>query len=125
MFSLLKADRRAVLSQQAARAREKWANRQMALIVLIVYNIVGLADIWSTHMAIASGNGTEANPFIRAAMEDLSWEKAWITIKLSLQFAVTGMILWFPSRWVIAIFSAVVAVTGAVVISNIMIADMF
>lgn len=123
MFSLLKADRRTILAQQAARARDKWANRQMALIILIIYNIVGLADILSTHMAIASGNGEEANPFIRAAMEDLSWEKAWIMIKLSLQFAVTGMILWFPSRLVLAIFAAVVVMMSAVAISNFMIAD--
>ena len=123
MISLMTAQRRAKLASSAARSRSRWANRQMALIVLITYNIVGLADIWSTHLAIISGNGMEANPFIRAAMEDLTWEKAWITIKLALQFTVTGMVLWFPSRWVIAIFSAVVSVNAAIVISNFMIAD--
>jgi len=123
MISLLTTRRRIQLAEQAERARGKWANRQIALIILIIYNIVGLADIWSTHMAIATGNGAEANPFIRAAMDDLAWEKAWITIKLALQFTVTGMVLWFPSRWVIAIFAGVVAINGAIVISNFMIAD--
>ncbi|MEL6789906.1 MAG: DUF5658 family protein [Pseudomonadota bacterium] len=124
MMSLFSEDRRTRLGQQAATARSRSINRQLALLVAIFYNCVGLADIWSTHLAIASGVGEEANPFIRAAMDDLSWEKAWITIKLMLQFVATAMVLWFPNRWVMAIVFGVSVFMGAVVHSNLAIAGL-
>lgn len=122
MISLLSSERRARLMEQAARARGIWFNRQMALIVLIVYNLVGFADILSTHIAIGNGSAQEANPLMRAAMDHLEWERAWIAIKLALQFSVTAMILWFPHRVVVAIFSLVVITNGAIVVNNFRIA---
>ncbi|MEL6111749.1 MAG: DUF5658 family protein [Pseudomonadota bacterium] len=122
MISLFSEDWRKRLGLQAASARSHSLNRQLALLVAIFYNCVGLADIWSTHLAIASGAGEEANPLIRAAMEDLTWEKAWITLKLMLQFVATAMVLWFPNRWVMSIVLGVSIFMGCVVHNNLAIA---
>lgn len=124
MFSFLSATRRERLVAHAERERAKWINRQMALVLVLIYNMVGFADILSTQIAIGNQLAYEANPLMRAAMDELQWERAWVAIKLTLQFCVTAMVLWFPHRIVMALFGFVVVVNGAVVINNFHIAGM-
>lgn len=107
------------MSDEAARSRADRTAFAFATAIVIVYNAVGLADIVSTIHAIALGAGEEANPVLRAAMEHFG--PAWVAAKLLLQAVISFMVLWFPHRIVLAIFTAAVAFNAAVVWSNLQI----
>lgn len=94
-----------------------------AWAAIIIYNIVGALDIYSTSLALAGGFGEEANPVMRAAMENFG--AGWIAAKLMLQAVISVMVLWFPHRFVIGIFAVAVAFNAGVVYSNLAIAGVF
>ena len=87
---------------------------------MIVYNFVGVADIYSTVYAIETGAGTEANPFVRAMMEHAG--DGWVLGKLALQGVISVMVLWFPHWIVIGFFSVATAGNAWVVQNNLSIA---
>ncbi len=118
MLSLLSESGRQRLSAFATKERLKPAHRITALALVFLYNMTGFADILSTQIALASGNGIEANPVIRTAMESLTWSNGWIIFKLTLQLLVSAMVIWFPHRFVMALFAFVVVVTGAAAVQN-------
>lgn len=118
MLSLLSEGGRQRLSAFATKERLKPAHRITALALVFLYNMTGFADILSTQIALASGNGIEANPVIRTAMESLTWSNGWIIFKLTLQLLVSAMVIWFPHRFVMALFAFVVVVTGAAAVQN-------
>ena len=93
-----------------------------AIILVITYTLISFADISSTILALTSGNGTEANPFIRGLM---NYGNLWISVKLILHTLICFMILWFPHRMVLAILFPMVALSGAVVLNNYFIAGYF
>ena len=103
------------LGEAAGRARAVPGNRIAALIVVVLYNAAGFADVWTTIQALSLG-ASEANPVIRTAMEALA--SYWVAPKLASQALVTAMVLWFPHRFVLAVFSVAVLATLAVVLSN-------
>ncbi len=92
-------------------------------IIAVVYNVLGALDIVSTVAGLQAQMGAEANPFIRLLMENLT--SGWIPAKLILQLLVTAMILWFPHRLVLAIFSVSMLMTALVVWNNLNIAGLF
>jgi hypothetical protein len=47
---------------------------------------------------------------------------AWIAAKLFLQIVISGMVLWFPHRFVLIIFTLAVWTNGFVVLNNFRIA---
>ena len=107
-------------------AREARADRQLFLIsaaVAILYNFLGAVDIVSTVAGLQAQLGEEANPVVRLMMENLN--NGWILAKLSLQVLVTLMILWFPHRIVLAIFSVSMFITASAVINNLSINGLF
>ena len=103
------------LGEAAARARSVPANRIAALIVVVLYNAAGFADVWTTVQALGLG-AQEANPVVRTAMDALA--SYWVAPKLASQALVTAMVLWFPHRFVLAVFSVAVVATLVVVLSN-------
>lgn len=90
-----------------------------AILSVIVYNLVGVVDIISTTIAIETGAGYEANPFLRSVMD--AWGPWWIAVKLSLQAVVTMMVLYFPHWIVLAFFTLATALNVGVVHSNLVI----
>ncbi len=107
-------------------AKAARADRQLFLasaVLAVVYNLVGALDIISTVAGLQAQLGEEANPFVRLLMDNLA--NGWILAKLGLQLLVTVMILWFPHRLVLMIFTVPVAVTAMVVWNNLQIAGMF
>ncbi|GJL95506.1 MAG: hypothetical protein DHS20C05_19110 [Hyphococcus sp.] len=119
-FGLLKRGR---LRDDAARSRASIWGSRTALALIIIYNLVGLADIYSTTMAIESGAGTEANPVVRLAMEHAG--DAWIVGKLALQLVISIMVLWFPHWFVLTMFGVATTGNAWIVYNNFLIAGYF
>ncbi len=115
VWSLATVARRRRLAQDAASSRASWARRLAAGVAVVVYNVVGIADIYSTIYAIESGAGTEANPFIRAMMDHAG--DGWVLGKLALQAVISAMVLWFP-HWIVLGFFSVATVGNAWIVYN-------
>ena len=122
VWSLATGTRRRRLARDAAHSRASWARRWVAAIVVIIYNFVGAADIYSTVYAIDIGAGTEANPVVRAMMEHAG--DGWVLGKLALQAIISFMVLWFPHWIVIGFFSLAIIGNAFVVHSNLTIAGL-
>jgi hypothetical protein len=108
------------LGAQAAEARSFRLNSVIALAAVLVYNIVGVLDIVSTIAAIELGRAEEANPLMRAIMDNHG--PGWIGAKLFLQLVISGMVLWFPHRIVVAVFTLAITLNGLIVANNFLIA---
>lgn len=108
------------LKDQAAEARMDRLNAIIAFAAVFIYNIVGLLDIVSTIAAIELGRAQEANPLMRWVMD--AHGPGWIGAKLFLQLVISGMVLWFPHRLVIAVFALAVTLNGLIVMNNFWIA---
>ena len=113
------AERWSKAGEAARRARAVPANRIAALLIVVLYNAIGFADVASTAHGLSQG-AVEANPIVRSFMDALA--HYWIAPKLACQLLVSAMILWFPHRFVLAIFSLAVAATGAAVVNNLLVA---
>lgn len=122
VWSLATGTRRRRLARDAAHSRASWARRWVAAVVVIIYNFVGVADIYSTFYAINIGAGTEANPVVRAMMEHAG--DGWVLGKLALQAIISFMVLWFPHWIVIGFFSLAIMGNAFVVHSNLTIAGL-
>ncbi len=95
----------------------------VAIILVVVYNLIGLADIVSTSLAINSGAGGEANPIIAAAMETFGY--GWIFAKLSVQALISFMVLWYPHWIVSGFFAAAIIGNTFIIFGNFQIAGVF
>ncbi len=122
MFLIFSKKRRQRLVDDAERSRHDELNRAASICIVIVYNLIGLLDIVSTTLALALGGAEEANPILRYMMENAG--AGWIAAKLFLQAAVSLMVLWFPHRFVLIMFTMAVLLNGAVVINNFQIVAM-
>ena len=117
---ILSRRRRRALVAQASQSRRDEVAVAVAIGLVVFYNLVGMLDIISTSMAIGLGRGEEANPFMRAVMEQ--YGRGWIVAKLTLQSLVSAMVVWFPHRLVLALFAPAVAINTLVVLNNFAIA---
>jgi hypothetical protein len=117
---VLSKTRRAALAEDAARARAGRLNLVIAFAAVVVYNFVGVFDIISTIAAIGVGVAEEANPLVRALMDN--YGPGGVGAKLFLQVVISGMVLWFPHRIVLLIFAFAVWANGFVVLNNFRIA---
>ena len=108
------------LEHAAEQARANRANRWVAIAAVVAYNCIGVFDIVSTIAAIDLGVAEEANPLMRAVMDN--YGAGWIVAKLLLQLVISGMVLWFPHRVVLALFIAAASLNGVIVLNNFRIA---
>lgn len=122
ILSLDAADRKTAsqserrLSKDAEISRASRFRWNSAVMLVIFYNIVGVLDIISTTIAIETGAGYEANPFIRLMMNEAgNW---WIVAKLFLQGVITAMVLYFPHSIVLSFFAVATTWNGWVVYNN-------
>jgi len=123
VFTLTSSKRRQQLGEDARQSRASAWRTGIAWALVVIYNLVGAADIISTVIALDRGAGVEANPFLNALMVHAG--DGWILAKLGLQGLISFMVLWFP-HWIVLTFFAV-ATTGNVLIvaSNFSIAGVF
>ena len=91
VFSLASPKRRQKLTEQARHSRESALRRYAAWVLVIGYNIVGVADIISTVIALDSGAGVEANPFVQTLMTHAG--DGWIFAKLGLRDQLYGLMV--------------------------------
>lgn len=123
VWSLGSARRRQKLADDARRSRASKARRVTAWVAVIIYNLVGFADIVSTMTALEVGAGYEANPFLRTIMEHAG--DGWVIAKLFLQGVISFMVLWFPHWIVLAFFTVATAGNAWIVYNNFQIAGVF
>lgn len=123
VFSLASSKRRQQLGEDARRSRASAIRRAVAWGLVIVYNMVGAADIASTMIALTNGAGVEANPILSAVMAHAG--EGWIFAKIALQGLISFMVLWFPHWIVLAFFAAATAGNAWIVYNNFSIAGFF
>lgn len=123
VWSLASAKRRRKLAEDAERSRASVLRRRTAWAVVIIYNLIGIADIISTIVAINAGAGFEANPVMRTAMEHAG--DGWVIAKLALQGVISFMVLWFPHWVVLGLFAAATAGNAWIVYNNLSIVGFF
>lgn len=123
MWSIFSAKRRKKLVEDATRSRAEPLAVKIAWAAVLIYNCIGLLDIYSTWLGVTSGAGEEINPLIRTAMD--AFGVGWIGAKLALQAIISIMVLWFPHVIVLGIFIIAVAFNAGVVYQNLVIAGIF
>ena len=123
VFSLASSKRRQQLGEDARQSRASSIGRAAAWALVIVYNMVGAADIASTVIALDLGAGVEANPVLNALM--IHAGDGWIFAKLALQGLISFMVLWFPHWIVLSFFAAATAGHAWIVYNNFAIAGVF
>ncbi len=115
VFTLTSSKRRQQLGEDARRSRASVWLTAAAWVLVVIYNIVGVTDIISTVIAIESGAGVEANPFVSSMMDHAG--DGWIIAKLGLQGLISFMVLWFP-HWIVLFFFAVATTGNALIVYN-------
>lgn len=120
MFLVFSQKRREILLREAEASRLDEALRLLSLVLVVFYNLIGVLDVISTILAIGGGRGEEANPVMQAMMSQLG--PGWILGKFFLQALVSGMVLWYPHKYVLALFTPAVVGNAVVVANNFMIA---
>lgn len=120
VLSLASSRRRRQLGEDARQSRASALARAAAWALVVVYNMVGAADIASTVIALDAGAGVEANPFLNALMTHIG--EGWIFAKLALQGLISFMVLWFPHWIVLGFFAAATAGNALIVYNNFSIA---
>ena len=116
---LFSSKRRRQLVEDASRSRADQASFAYAIGLVIFYNLVGVLDIVSTSLAISLGLGEEANPVMAAIMDRTGY--GWIWGKIFLQSVLTGMVIWFPHRFVLGMFTIAVLSNAWIVYQNFLI----
>ena len=123
VWSLVSSKGRRRLIRDASQSRNDAISLRTAWLAILLYNIVGGLDIYSTTLGLNLGAGEEANPFIRIAMENLG--AGWVGAKLLLQLVISAMVVWFPHRIVLGIFLVAITFNAGIVYSNLKIAGVF
>lgn len=108
--------RRRQLVVDASQSRADRASLAYAVGLVIFYNLVGVLDIVSTSLALGLGIAEEANPVIATMMEHTG--DGWIWGKIFLQSVLSGMVLWFPHRFVLGLFTLATLSNAWVVYNN-------
>ncbi|WP_411818839.1 DUF5658 family protein [Hyphococcus sp. DH-69] len=115
MFVLASSKRRQQMTEEAKQSRASALHWNLAWLFVVIYNLVGIADIFSTELALQMGAGEEANPIVRGMMEQVG--DGWIVAKLLLQAVISFMVLWFP-HWIVLSFFAVATFGNAIIVAN-------
>ncbi len=108
----------AMLLDRAKRIARKSRNNERLMhwgrVLAVVLVIFGGLDIVSTNAALAAGQ-FEGNPLIRWLQADMgSW---WSLPKMALHLVLAYLVLWIPSKRMLAI-GAVVSTAYIILIAN-------
>ena len=97
------------------RSRNNMRLRYWGRVLATVFVIIGGLDVISTNAALATGH-IEGNPLIRSLQADLgSW---WSLPKMALHLFLAYLILWIPSKRMLATGSLVSAAYFLLLLNN-------
>ena len=98
----------------ACRSRNNHRLRRWGRILALAIVIVGGLDLVSTNVALAAGQ-LEGNPLLRLIQMDLgSW---WSLPKMAFHLALAYLVLWIPSKRMLAT-GAMVSVAYVLLVAN-------
>ena len=98
----------------ACRSRNNHRLRRWGRILALAIVIVGGLDLVSTNVALAAGQ-LEGNPLLRSIQMDLgSW---WSLPKMAFHLALAYLVLWIPSKRMLAT-GAMVSVAYVLLVAN-------
>lgn len=81
--------------------------------------VVGAADCVSTELALSTGAAKEANPIVATAQR---WFGAyWVAPKMAVHVLLAGVVLTSPKPSTLAVMGAVMLLTLAATVNNVMI----
>ncbi len=95
----------------ALRSRNNARLRYWGRVLALVFVVIGGLDIVSTNAALAAGH-FEGNPLVRSLQADMgTW---WSLPKMAFHLLLAYLILWIPSKRMLAIGSLVILFSNAV-----------
>ena len=98
----------------AIKSRNNHRLRSWGRVLALTMVIVGGMDLVSTNAALAVGQ-VESNPLLRSMQSDLgTW---WSLPKMAFHLALAYLVLWIPSKRMLAT-GAVVSVAYVVLVAN-------
>ncbi len=104
----------------ACKSRNNQRLRRWGRVLALAMVIVGGLDLVSTNAALAAGQ-LEGNPFLRSIQLDLgSW---WSLPKMAFHLALAYLVLWIPSKRMLATGAVVSAVYVLLIANNLHWAD--
>ncbi len=102
--------KRIALRSRANQWLKRWGRVLAAVMV-----IIGGLDVVSTNVALAAGQ-VEANPLVRSLQADMgTW---WSLPKMAFHLALAYLVLWIPSKRMLATGAAVSAAYLLIVANN-------
>ncbi len=97
------------------RSRNNLRLRYWGRVLAAVFVVIGGLDIISTNAALAAGH-FEGNPLIRSLQADMgTW---WSLPKMGFHLVLAYLILWIPSKRMLAIGSLVSAAYLLLLVNN-------
>ena len=104
------------LAVKAADSRRTAVFRWAGLFTGALIILVGAFDVVSSNAVLSAGVGFEVNPLHR--WTQMNWGQWWFVPKMAIHAGVATMVMWFPSRTVLAMMAPAIALTTFVVWSN-------
>ncbi len=103
------------VNREAADLRALSRRTGLARVLALLFVVVGSLDVVSTNAAQAVGF-PEGNPVIRLMQDQMGvW---WAAPKAAAHLALASMILWLPTRKLLAAAGMMTVLYGAMVIHN-------
>ncbi len=97
------------------RSRRNSRLRYWGRVLATVFVVIGGLDVVSTNAAIAAGH-FEGNPLVRSLQADMgTW---WSLPKMAFHLSLAYLILWIPSKRMLAIGSLVSAAYLVLLVNN-------
>ncbi len=100
---------------QAAKLRGRSRRTRLARVLALLFVVVGSLDVVSTNAAQAAGF-PEGNPVMRLMQEEFGvW---WAAPKMAAHLVLASMILWLPTRKLLAAAGVMTVLYVAMVTHN-------
>lgn len=104
------------LRTRARDARTKRLNYGAARWLALVVILVGLADVYSTNVALGAGDAREFNPIVDWLQVELG--VYWVFPKMAVHLLLAAMILWYPNLMTLLALTSVSALVLTVSMNN-------
>lgn len=99
----------------ACASRKNHRLRRWGRVLALTMVIVGGLDLVSTNAALATGQ-FEGNPLLRSMQSDMGFW--WSLPKMTFHLALAYLVLWIPSRRMLATGAVVSVVYGLLIANN-------
>ena len=106
-------------SQAALGARNNHSLARWGPLLAVYLLTLGGLDAASINVALATGHFVETNPLMRSLQADMSFW--WSFPKMGVHLVIAFLILWFPSRRILAGGTMLSALYILLIINNVMV----